>query len=556
MNIKNIPIGEVLKEYGYITEEQLQEALKAQKEQKGKRLGDLLIEMGFITERQKLQALAERLTLRLTDLSGVQAELEAVEMIPRALAEKYNILAIRKSEHYLTVVTDEPMNFYGLEDIRQLVGKDLEILLAEKAPVARAIEYYYAEVEARAATRNANTSMKEEVEEIELEEGEGDAPIIKLLSSLIQRAYSTHASDIHIEPFETKTLVRMRIDGTIVEYVTLQRSVHASLIARMKILADLDIAERRIPQDGHFRTKIESEMINIRVSVIPTVFGEKAVLRLLASNGAIDHADAFGMNETDYMKFRKMLKSPNGIIYLTGPTGSGKSTTLYMVLEELAKGQVNISTIEDPVEKNVAKINQMQVNNMAGLTFETGLRALLRQDPDIIMVGETRDAETASISIRAAITGHLVLSTLHTNNAISSIVRLIDMGMEPYMIANSLVGVVAQRLMRKVCPHCCREAETTPDERKILGEEIMTVKKAVGCNRCNFTGYNGRVAIHEIVNIDDEIRQMITNRASMAEITEYAVRTQDMKSLKQAGQELVRAGITTMDELVKIAYYS
>ena len=211
MNIKNIPIGEVLKEYGYITEEQLQEALKAQKEQKGKRLGDLLIEMGFITERQKLQALAERLTLRLTDLSGVQAELEAVEMIPRALAEKYNILAIRKSEHYLTVVTDEPMNFYGLEDIRQLVGKDLEILLAEKAPVARAIEYYYAEVEARAATRNANTSMKEEVEEIELEEGEGDAPIIKLLSSLIQRAYSTHASDIHIEPFETKTLVRMRI---------------------------------------------------------------------------------------------------------------------------------------------------------------------------------------------------------------------------------------------------------------------------------------------------------------------------------------------------------
>ena len=270
------------------------------------------------------------------------------------------------------------------------------------------------------------------------------------LNSLLDRGYNTNASDIHIEPFEDKTLVRMRIDGTIVDYVTLQRSLHPSLIARIKIMSNLDIAEKRIPQDGHFRIRLEGENVNVRVSVIPTVFGEKAVLRLLSSNSVIAHADQYGMDIKTYRRFQEMLRSPNGIIYLTGPTGSGKTTTLYMILEHLAKRQVNISTIEDPVEKNLARVNQMQVNNTAGLTFDSGLRALLRQDPDIIMVGETRDAETAAISVRAAITGHLVFSTLHTNNAVSSIVRLVDMGLEPYLIANSLVGVVAQRLVRRL----------------------------------------------------------------------------------------------------------
>jgi type IV pilus assembly protein PilB len=339
-----------------------------------------------------------------------------------------------------------------------------------------------------------------------------------------------------------------------VEYVTLQKAVHNALIARIKILADLDIAERRLPQDGHFRMRLEDEMVNIRVSVLPTVFGEKAVLRLLANNTTIEHADTFGMNEANYRRFRRMLQAPNGIIYLTGPTGSGKSTTLYMVLEELSKKQVNISTIEDPVEKNIHGINQTQVNTMAGMTFEVGLRALLRQDPDILMVGETRDAETASISIRAAITGHLVFSTLHTNSAADSVVRLIDMGMEPYLVSSSLVGIVAQRLVRKICPFCSREEDLTEEEQLITGTEIRRAKKAVGCSRCNHTGYSGRIAVHEMLVVDDAIRRMITKNAPVSDILEYAVTQQGLRMLKQEGLELVRDGMTTVSELMKIAF--
>lgn len=556
MEIKNVPIGEVLKEYGYITEEQVQQALVYQKENKGKRLGAILIELGFITEKQMIEALSQRLQIKIADISSMDVDVAAVEQIPQQLAKKYHILAVEAGDHILKVITSDPLNFYGMEDIRQITGKDLDILLAETQAIDKAVDYYYSEVAARAAAQDANTSIQEEIAELELEEGDGDTPIIKLLSSLIQRAYSTNASDIHIEPFEDKTLVRMRLDGTIVEYVTLQKALHMPLIARIKILSNLDIAERRIPQDGHFRIRLEGEYINVRVSVIPTVFGEKAVLRLLSNNSHIDHVDAYGMDEENYKKFSELLKSPNGIIYLTGPTGSGKTTTLYMVLEELAKKQVNISTIEDPVEKNLPKINQVQVNNMAGLTFETGLRALLRQDPDIIMVGETRDSETASISIRSAITGHLVLSTLHTNNAVASIVRLIDMGMEPYMIANSVVGIVAQRLMRKVCPHCCEEREATEIEKELSEGKLEKVKQAKGCNRCNYTGYNGRIAIHEIVSVDKTIRKMISEKATVEDITTYAIQNQGMKLLREAGMEMVEQGITTIEEYRKIAYYS
>ena len=483
--------------------------------------------------------------------------LASVSKIPQQLAEKYGMLAIAMEENTLTVAMNDPLNFYGIEDIRQLTGMDLDIRLAEKAPLERAIAYYYSEVSAHRAATTANEVFEEEeLEELDLDEGDGEVPIIKLLNSLIQRAYNTNASDVHVEPFEDKSLVRMRIDGTIVDYVTLQKRLHSSLIARIKIISGMDIAERRIPQDGHCKIKVNGVPINIRVSVIPTVFGEKAVMRLLASQAVINHSQTFGMTQPDYEKFSRMMKSPNGIIYITGPTGSGKTTTLYMVLEELSRKQVNISTIEDPVEKNLPRINQMQVNNQAGLTFEIGLRALLRQDPDVIMVGETRDAETASISIRAAITGHLVLSTLHTNSAVSSIVRLVDMGMEPYMIANSLVGVVAQRLMRKVCPHCAKEDEPNEVERVLLGDDVVKIKRPQGCNRCNNTGYNGRIAIHEIVVIDSAIRKMISEGATMDEIEDYAIRKQGMKTLKDLGIGMVKDGISTVEELQKVAYYS
>lgn len=555
-DFKNIPIGEVLKEYGYITDVQLQQALAHQKEHKGKRLGSILVAQGFISEVQMLGALGKRLNLERIDLTGITVDVEAVKEIPYPLVEKHDIFCIAASEHQLTVVTNDPLNFYGLEDIRQTTGKELQIMLCEKAQIEIAIQYYYSEIAVNNAAYKVNSSMTEVVEEIKIEEGDDDTPIIKLLNSLVHRAYNTTASDIHIEPFEDKTLVRMRVDGAIIDYVTLQRFVHNSLIVRIKILSELDIAERRIPQDGHFRIKIEGQDVNIRVSVIPTVFGEKAVLRLLAGNAVIDHADSYGMIEADFDKITKMLRIPHGIIYMTGPTGSGKTTTLYMILEELSRRHVNISTIEDPVEKNLSNINQMQVNNMAGLTFEVGLRALMRQDPDIIMVGETRDAQTASISIRAAITGHQVLSTLHTNNAAASVVRLVDMGMEPYMIASTLVGVVAQRLMRKVCPHCGRQEVPTAEERVILGDEITTVSHPAGCIRCNNTGYRGRVAIHEILLIDSTVKEMITTNISGERIAVYAKEVQGMVSLKERALELVTQGVTTVEELLKVAYYS
>lgn len=469
--------------------------------------------------------------------------------------------AVSVSEGSLEIVTNDPLNYFAFEEVRQLTGCHVVIRLSELGPLQSAIRYYYAEVGAQQAAQTANEGFAGSDAELvrieESESGDPEAPIVKLLSSLLDRAVSTGASDIHIEPFEGKTRVRMRIDGTIVDYVTLERSVHQPLIARIKIMANLDIAERRLPQDGHFRIRAGQEgHVNIRVSLLPTVFGEKAVLRILAAAGHVDHAEHFGMDDDSYARFLPMLNSPNGIIYLTGPIGSGKSTTLYMVLEYLSRRQVNISTVEDPVEQNVPGINQTQVNPVAGLTFESGLRALLRQDPDIIMVGETRDGETAGISVRAAITGHLVLSTLHTNDAVSSVVRLADMGVDRYLIANSLVGLVAQRLMRKVCPHCAREAAVTPQEQALLGRDIRTVRRGAGCMHCNGTGYRGRVAVHEIVAVDRSIRRMISRGAEAEEIEAYAREHQGMKSLREKGLELVREGVTTPEEQLRIAYYA
>ena len=317
----------------------------------------------------------------------------------------------------------------------------------------------------------------------------------------------------------------------------------------------MDIAEKRLPQDGHFRTRIANRDVNIRTSVIPTVFGEKAVLRLLASGNMVSDAETFGMNQAHFEQFSKMLEAPNGMIYITGPTGSGKTTTLYMALQKLSNRKVNIATIEDPVEWNIPRVNQCQVNAVAGLTFERGLRSLLRQDPDIIMVGETRDEETASISVRAAITGHLVFSTLHTNDAVSSIIRLIDMGVEPYMVANSLVGLVAQRLVRVVCPECGYWDEPTEQEKAFIGPKIKRVRRAHGCNSCSHTGYVGRRAIHEILCVDNQMRRMITQKTPMDELRSYATHYLGMESLTDEALKLVADGITTVEELKKVAYY-
>lgn len=555
---KNLRIGEILTQKGYITDEQMSQALAYQKEHRDKRVGRILMELGYVTETQVLEALADRLHLTIVHVAELNVDLKAVELVDRELAEKNLILPVKVENRRMTLVTNDPLNYFALEEVRQQSGCDLEILLSEEGSLRQAISYYFAEVQARKVAKRTNvefSTVREDDLEIEdLTESNDEAPVIQLLNSLIERAIKSGASDIHVEPFENETRIRMRIDGVIMEYVTIQKNIHAPLIARIKILANLDIAERRVPQDGHFRVMLDQGFVNIRVSVLPTVFGEKAVLRVLASAGKLDHAGQFGMDDYSYNQFLPMLNVPNGIIYITGPTGSGKSTTLYMVLEYLSGRNVNISTIEDPVEKNLPGVNQTQVNPVAGMTFDIGLRALMRQDPDIIMVGETRDGETAGTSVRAAITGHMVLSTLHTNDAVSSIVRLEDMGVETYLVANSLVGLVAQRLLRKVCPECGKEVDTTERERIFLGEDVKKIRRGSGCPHCSNTGYRGRIAIHEVLAVDNEIRRMIVRKASVEEISTYGREVRKMRTLKESGLELIRKGITTPEELMKVSY--
>ncbi|WP_050635584.1 GspE/PulE family protein [Candidatus Stoquefichus sp. SB1] len=555
--MKRVPIGEVLKEYGYITDEQLQEALEAQKKDKSKRLGQHLIDLGFVNEEQTLRALSAKLDYPMIDLSTAPIEIDAVAKIPQQLAEKYNVIGINIESNTLTVVTSDPMDFYALEDIRLVTGMNISIGLAVHDRIKDAIDYNYSEIKAKSAAEVANrdTTHFEAIDEEIFDSESDDSPIVKLLNSLLTKGFSSNASDIHIEPFEKETLVRMRIDGMLIESMKLQKSIHSPLVVRTKILANLDISERRIPQDGHFVVTINGERMNLRVSIVPTVYGEKIVMRFLNSNTPIDHANHFGMTDINFKKMNLMMDNPNGIIYVTGPTGSGKTTTLYMIMEKLAKRNVNILTIEDPVEKNLERINQMQVNNVAGLTFESGLRAILRQDPDIIMVGETRDAETASISVRAAITGHLVVSTLHTNDAVSTIVRLIDMGIEPYMVANSVVGIVAQRLVKKVCPHCAKKEIASEDDKRIAGKNLPYVYRSVGCPACHHTGYKGRIAVHEMVLIDKKIKKMITEHADIDDIYDYVKINQDYSSLFQETLKLVEEGQTTIEELLKISYY-
>lgn len=555
--MKNIRLGEVLTDAGIISQQQLEKALAYQKEHRDLRIGQALMALGYVTQRQVLQALARRLELEMVDLAQQTAEGAALELVPQALAAKYCVLPLRRRGSVLTVATDDPLNYYAIEDLRQLTGLELDIVLAEPEPLNKAIQYYYADLGAQRAARSAGDSAAPaapaEQVSVNVTGDGGDAPVIQLLNSLLQRAMTAGASDIHIEPFEQSTNVRMRIDGVIVDYLELQRALHQPLVARVKILSGLDIAEHRLPQDGHFRAHMEQGGdVNLRVSIMPTVYGEKAVLRLLAGSAVIDHADQFGMNDEVYRRFLPLLDRPNGIVYLTGPTGSGKTTTLYLVLEALRRRAVNIVTIEDPVERNIAHVNQTQVNPAAGLTFERGLRALLRQDPDVIMVGETRDAETAGISVRAAITGHMVYSTLHTNDAASSIVRLIDMGVEPYMAANSVAGLVAQRLLRKVCPRCGQEEPVTRAEAAYLGPEIRTVRRGRGCPHCHGTGYRGRVAIHELITVDKTLRRMIVEGATSEAMAEYARKAQGMRSLRESALDLVRQGVTTPEEMLKV----
>ncbi len=542
-----IRIGQILKEQGYVTDQELAEALAYQKAHKGMRLGRALVELDMVSEEQMLDALGIRLGLEREYLAKLKVDLEAVAKLPARLAEQYQMLPVHMEAGILTVLTNDPLDLYGIEDIRQTTGMDVELRLCAAAPLAQMIRYYHSEIRAKRTAADANRSRQRP--------GTGNGQVVRLLDDLLQRARRNDASDIHIEPFSDKVVVRMRIDGVMAEFVTLDKALHPPLVARLKVLGDMDIAEHRLPQDGHFQVTVDGEAVNTRVSVMPAVYGEKAVVRLLSADSRIDQKDTFGMSPEDCKILRRMLEAPNGLIYLTGPTGSGKTTTLYMVLNELARRPVNICTIEDPVEQNLSKISQSQVNSQIGLTFEKGLRALLRQDPDIIMVGETRDKETAAVAVRAAITGHLVLSTLHTNDAVSSIVRLEDMGVEPYLASASLVGIVAQRLVRKLCPRCARRVKATAEDKRVLGKAMEQICVPTGCPFCSGTGYRGRIAIHEILTVDSRVRQMIADRAPKDAIFTYAVQEQKMRTLRKCGAGLVEQGITSVEELRKAVYH-
>ena len=399
-----------------------------------------------------------------------------------------------------------------------------------------------------------NTEKRRETAFVREVDDEEESPAVKLFNSLLMQGYKTNASDIHIEPAKEELVIRMRIDGVLTEYVRMEKKIHLPLISCAKIKSGMDIAEKRLPQDGHCNTVIHGQEMNLRASTVPTIYGEKMVLRFLNMDVAVDRAETFGMDEENYRKLEEILRRPSGIVYFTGPTGSGKSTTLYMILESLVKGPINIMTVEDPVEKHIAGINQIQVNGQAGLTFEKGLRAILRQDPDVIMVGETRDNQTARISVSAAITGHLVLSTLHTNDAVSAVIRMEDMGVEPYMVANSLSGVVAQRLVKKICPHCAEDTILSEEEAAALGLHVNHVRCGKGCEFCNHTGYKGRIAVHEVLIVDKKVRQMITDRRTAEEIYRYVEETQNIRRLKADIIRLVEAGVTTVEELLRLTY--
>ncbi|MGB4984755.1 MAG: GspE/PulE family protein [Erysipelotrichaceae bacterium] len=545
MQVK-MKIGELLIDSGFITQKQLDDAISYQKNNRSKRLGEILLELGYVNEKQLLSVLGKKLNIPVVELNMIKVDVNVVELVPKDICQKNNIVAIEIINDRVVLAINDPLDFYAIEDVKSLLNYQSDLVLARKADIQATIDRYYGEIEAKKASQSIAPNEFSIIDNVD--EGMKDSPIVKLVNSVIYKAYMDHASDIHFEPFEKQLVIRIRVDGQLIDYMKLD--VHAALqvTTRIKVMSSLDIAEKRIPQDGHFKIKKDDGDINIRVSSMPTVFGEKLVLRFLNSDVKVDNDNHYGMSEDNYNKIERILSKPYGIVYITGPTGSGKTTTLYMMIDKMAKKNINISTIEDPVERTLERVNQVQVNNLAGMTFERGLRSMLRQDPDVILVGETRDKETANISVNAAITGHLVLSTLHTNDAVSSVARLYNMGVEHYLIASSLIGVVAQRLVKKVCPHCKEEYLSTSEDRKIV-PNAYRLTRGKGCPACNHTGYLGRIAVHEILEIDKNVRSMIENKAPSEDIYHYLQDNNLLVSISEEIKELVINGVTTIDEL-------
>ena len=554
-------IWEILLTNGIITHEQLSDALRWQKSHPDEDIGNILLSRGLVNDAQLLAAYAQRLDVPLVEKDLVVKRPEVLKLVPESLARRYGIMPLDINNNKILIAISNPEDMSVIEDVKMSSRMDASIVLASRENINGAIERYY---------KNLELFYREEQTEVqtisivsddtakkmdEIESNVNNTPVVKLVNNLVQQAYIRQVSDIHIEPFENDVLVRMRIDGDLVEVMRLAPASLASVISRIKILSGMNIAEKRVPQDGRFAYSNDEFKVDLRVSTIPTMYGEKCVMRLLNTGGEnLLSFEQLGMTKENIARFEHMLSAPNGIILVTGPTGSGKSTTLYAVLNRLRKPTINITTIEDPVEKQMFGINQVQVNTKAGMTFASGLRALLRQDPDVIMIGEIRDYETAEIAVRASITGHLVLSTLHTNDSVSTIVRLIDMGVPPYLVSASVNAIIAQRLVKRLCPYCKRKHAVTDSEKVLLGDNGITESfEPVGCPECNHTGYSGRIAIYEIVELDHRIRKMISTNAPVEDIKRVAAEI-GAEFLADNLRELVRRGVTSMDEFNRIIY--
>jgi type IV pilus assembly protein PilB len=555
-------LGQLLLAHEVVTPEQIEKALAEQKE-KGHRklLGELLVEMGYCTENQIAAALAEAYGVPYAQIGPKICDPKAVEILPREFLEEHVILPLFKVDDVLTVAVSEPTNVFLIDEIERISGCKVQVVCATAKDIKATLQTYLPAANVFVIDDIIDDKGLEDFTLLEnitedignLEEVAGQSPVVKLVNYLLYNAVKENASDIHIEPGDKKLRVRYRVDGKLYEKIRPPHQMHAAIVSRIKIMAELDIAQRRLPQDGGIHVLVEGRPVDLRVSVMPASFGEKVVIRVIDPQKVLYNLESLGFTFENLQRLRQVIQAPNGIVLVTGPTGSGKNTTLYAALSELNTGEVNICTVEDPVECNIPGINQFQVNSSAGFEFSTALRSLLRQDPDIIMVGEVRDEPTANIAVQAALTGHLVLSTLHTNDAPGAVTRLVDLKVAPYLVSASLIGVLAQRLVRKICANCKTECDPPATIKRAVekvGGEVGKYHRGVGCKKCRNTGYVGRIAIHELFVPDDEVAEMINEQVSTKKLRAKALE-KGMVPLQLDGIEKVKAGIVSIEEVLR-----
>lgn len=553
-------LGDILIDAGKITIYQLQEALKSQRVL-GKKLGEVLVESRIISEEDILEAIETQTGIEKIDLNSIEFDNKTLNLVTENLCRRHILIPFGFKNNKIQIAMSDPLNIFAIDDVNISTGIEPEIYISSKSDIQKFIDLNYSTEQVFKAAQELTKETLESkniADNIEEIDDVKNAPVVKMIDYMFRNSIEMRASDIHIEPFEKEIRIRYRIDGELQTVNTLGIESLAPLVARIKILAGLNIAEKRVPQDGRIITRVGNNDVDLRVSILPVVSGEKIVIRILNRSSYKLGKEHLGMNENNLNKLKNIISNPHGIVLVTGPTGSGKSTTLYTVLNELNSDDVNIVTIEDPVEYTLDGINQVNVNSKSGMTFASGLRSILRQDPDIVMIGEIRDEETAQIAIKAAITGHLVLSTLHTNDSASSITRLIDMGIEPYLVSTSICGVIAQRLVRRICPNCKESYEATDYEKKILignSEENLTLYKGQGCGHCNGIGYLGRIGVYEIMDITRKHRDLINETKNPNVLKDLSLEN-GMTTLGQECKELVLKGITTINELATITLLS